>query len=38
MNVQIVEDLGFLIGLHTKTINKKQLNLITSCFLNIDKI
>jgi CDP-6-deoxy-D-xylo-4-hexulose-3-dehydrase len=38
MNVQIVEDLGFLIGLHTKTINKKQLNLITNCFLNIDKI
>ena len=38
MNVQIVEDLGFLIGLHTKTINKKQLNLIINCFLNIDKI
>jgi CDP-6-deoxy-D-xylo-4-hexulose-3-dehydrase len=38
MNVQIVEDLGFLIGLHTKTIDKKHLNLITNCFLNIDKI
>ena len=38
INVQKVQDLGFLIGLHTKTINKKQIDLITRCFLNIDNI
>ncbi len=37
-NAQKVQDLGFLIGLHTKKISKSQLNLIHDCFFMIDKI
>ena len=35
-NAQIIQDLGFLIGLHTKKISKKNLNLIQDAFFKID--
>jgi CDP-6-deoxy-D-xylo-4-hexulose-3-dehydrase len=35
---QKAQDLGFLIGLHTKKISKKQLNLIHNTFFMIDKL
>jgi len=35
---QSIEDLGFLIGLHTKKIKKKQLDLITNSLFYINKI
>ena len=35
---QSIEDLGFLIGLHTHEINQKQLNLIKNSFLFIDSL
>ena len=35
---QSIEDLGFLIGLHTKEINQKQLNLIKNSFFFIDSL
>ena len=37
-NAQEVQDLGFLIGLHTKRINKKKLKLIHDSFFKIDTI
>ncbi len=37
-NAQKVQDLGFLIGLHTKKINKNQLKLLHDIFFKIDKI
>ena len=37
-NAQIIQDLGFLIGLHTKKISAKNLNLIHDAFFKIDKI
>ena len=37
-NAQIVQNLGFLIGLHTKKITNKQLKLLHDCFFDIDKI
>ena len=37
-NAQVVQDLGFLIGLHTKIISKKNLKLIHDAFFKIDKI
>ena len=37
-NAQIVQNLGFLIGLHTKRITNKQLKLLHDCFFDIDKI
>ena len=37
-NAQIVQDQGFLIGLHQKRISKNHLNLIKEGFLNIEKI
>lgn len=37
-NSQKVQDLGFLIGLHTKKINQTQLQLIHDSFFMIDKI
>jgi len=37
-NAQEVQDLGFLIGLHTRRINKKKLNLIHDSFFKIDNI
>ena len=38
INAQEVQDLGFLIGLHTKRINKKKLKLIHDTFFKIDTI
>jgi len=35
---QIIQDLGFIIGLHTKKISYKQLNFIHDNFFMIDKI
>ena len=35
---QSIEDLGFLIGLHTKEINQKQLSLIKNSLLFIDSL
>lgn len=35
---QIIEDLGFLIGLHTKKISQKNLNLIKNSLFHIDEI
>lgn len=35
---QSIEDLGFLIGLHTKKINQKQLSLIKNSLLSIDSL
>ena len=35
---QSIEDLGFLIGLHTKEINQKQLGLIKNSLLSIDSL
>ena len=37
-NAQLIQDLGFLIGLHTKKIKKKQLDLIHDCFFKIDSL
>ena len=37
-NAQLIQDLGFLIGLHTKKITKKQLDLIHDCFFKIDSL
>ena len=37
-NAQEVQELGFLIGLHTKKINKKELDLIHDSFFRIDTI
>ena len=37
-NAQRIQDLGFLIGLHTKKISAKNLNLIHNAFFKIDKI
>ena len=37
-NAQVVQDLGFLIGLHTKKISEKNLNLIHDAFFKINKI
>ena len=37
-NAQIIQDLGFIIGLHTKKISYKQLNFIHDNFFMIDKI
>ena len=37
-NAQTIQDHGFLIGLHTKKITKKKLNLIHKAFFKIDKI
>jgi CDP-6-deoxy-D-xylo-4-hexulose-3-dehydrase len=36
-NADEVENRGFFIGLHTKPINKRQLDLLEKCLLNIDK-
>ena len=35
---QSIEDLGFLIGLHTKEINQKKLDLIKNSFFFIDSL
>ena len=35
---QMAQDLGFLIGLHTKKLSKKKLDLIARSFFKIDKI
>ncbi len=37
-NAQIIQELGFLIGLHTKRISKKNLNLIHNAFFKIDNL
>ncbi len=37
-NAQKVQDLGFLIGLHTKKISTHQLKLLHDYFFNIDRI
>ena len=37
-NAQEVQELGFLIGLHTKRIDKKKLKLIHDTFFKIDTI
>ena len=37
-NTQEVQELGFLIGLHTKKINKNKLKLIHDSFFKIDSI
>ena len=37
-NAQVVQDLGFLIGLHTKKISEKNLNLIHDVFFKINEI
>ena len=37
-NTQDVQELGFLIGLHTKRINKNKLKLIHDSFFKIDSI
>ena len=37
-NLQEVQELGFLIGLHTKRINAKKLKLIHDAFFKIDTI
>ena len=37
-NAQKVQDLGFLIGLHTKKISTQQLKLLHDYFFNIDRI
>ena len=37
-NAQIIQDLGFIIGLHTKKISFKQLNFIHDNFFMINKI
>ena len=37
-NAQEVQDLGFLIGLHTRKINKIKLKLIHDSFFKIDTI
>ena len=37
-NTQDVQELGFLIGLHTKKINKNKLKLIQDSFFKIDSI
>ena len=37
-NAQQIQDLGFLIGLHTKKITKKQLDLIHDVFFKIDSL
>ena len=37
-NAQIIQDLGFIIGLHTKRITYNQLNFIHDNFFMIDKI
>ena len=37
-NAQIVQEQGFLIGLHQKKISKNNLNLIRDSFLNIERI
>ena len=37
-NAQIIQELGFLIGLHTKKISKKNLNLIHDAFFKIDSL
>ena len=34
----MAQDLGFLIGLHTKKLSKKKLDLIARSFFKIDKI
>ena len=38
INAQEIQDLGFLIGLHTKRIDKKKLKLIHDTFFKIDNI
>lgn len=38
IGAQKVQDLGFVIGLHTKNISKKKLNFITETLFSIDKI
>ena len=37
-NSQIVEDRGFFIGLHSKPINSKKLNLLIESLLSIDAL
>ena len=37
-NAQKIQELGFLIGLHTKRIKNSQLKLLHNCFFMIDKI
>ena len=37
-NAQKIQDLGFLIGLHTKKISRKNIELIKNSFFQIDKI
>jgi len=37
-NAQIIQELGFLIGLHTKKISKKNLNLIHDTFFKVDNL
>ena len=37
-NAQKIQDLGFLIGLHTKKISKKNIEFIKNSFFKIDKI
>ena len=37
-NAQEIEDLGFIIGLHTKIISEKKIRFLTSHLLMIDKI
>ena len=37
-NAQIIEDLGFFIGIHTKRITLNELDYLTNKLLKIDKI
>ena len=37
-NAQEIEDLGFIIGLHTKKLSEKKLRFLTNHLLMIDKI
>ena len=37
-NAQIIEDLGFFIGLHTKKINSKLANYISANLLKINEL
>ena len=37
-NSQIIEDRGFFIGLHSKPINTKKLNLLIESLLSIDTL
>ena len=37
-NAQLIQNLGFLIGLHTKKISKAELKLLHDCFFKIDQL